>query len=96
MSAWAIFLLAQRLLGFRILSSTGQPPSPPGQQRCPAGDQGQLGELCENLNWCDIAGNCNRACCRTQADCAQAGHPEQKCNLANGYCRSGKSCNPNP
>lgn len=56
---------------------------------CPAGDQGQVGEECSNLNKCDVAGGCNSSCCATDSDCPSG----QTCTVPNGYCRSGKSCN---
>lgn len=60
--------------------------------KCPPGNEGQPGETCDNLNKCDIAGGCNPGCCATDSDCP-SGHP---CDIQNGYCRSGLSCNPNP
>lgn len=58
--------------------------------KCPEGDKGQAGESCQNASKCDIAGGCNPACCSKESDCPN----NQKCNIDNGYCRSGLSCNP--
>lgn len=59
---------------------------------CPgeSGLCGGTGQSCNNLNKCDIAGGCNPACCGADRDC-----PGQTCSIANGYCVTGRSCNPN-
>ena len=40
----------------------------------------------------DVTGANNPACCCGKSDCPES----QECNIPNGYCQSGSSCNPNP
>lgn len=53
------------------------------------------GDECGNKT--DITGATNPACCSCDSDCPySAPGVYQECNIPNGYCNSGSSCNPNP
>jgi hypothetical protein len=45
---------------------------------------------CSNLNKCNVQGGCDPACCDSDSDCPSG----QKCDIPNGNCDKGKSCNP--
>ena len=51
---------------------------------------GQPVEQCQSFDKCDVDGRCNPACCKVDSQCPNG----QKCDIPNGYCVSGKSCNP--
>jgi hypothetical protein len=67
-------------------SCSGQTEPPPaGKQHCPQGGH----QECDNLNKCNIQGGCDPACCATDSDCPSG----QVCDIPNGNCDKGKSCN---
>jgi hypothetical protein len=82
LSAWVIADLVMGAFGLPLIGKGTSGVS----GRC----AGTPGQDCDNINKCDIAGGCNPGCCAGDGDCPSG----QRCNIPNGYCIKGKSCNP--
>jgi hypothetical protein len=75
----------QKNMGQNYCGQTGSCGDCPSEQPAPAAPTSTCSDSKK-----DQTGACNPACCGSDADCPSG----QKCNISNGYCRSGKSCNP--
>lgn len=86
-----IFLTAASAgLGYYYLQKAGLPfdIGKKATVYCPA-PGGGLGQACESFNKCNAQGGCDPACCVSENDCLRG----QVCDIPNGNCNSGKSCN---
>ena len=83
--------LCQGMPGTVCCSKTksGIPSLTPRPIKVPEVTPGLGGGVCTTK---DVTGANNPACCCGKSDCPES----QECNIPNGYCQSGSSCNPNP
>lgn len=84
-----IVLSAITLISSILLPNNKQTTSSKAVERC-RDSKNVLGQDCDNMNKCDKNGGCNPACCLSTANSCPN---QQKCEIPNGYCKSGFSCN---